>query len=68
MTFLLLAGLVYMATLFGVLLLVQAWTEDRTVRALLIAAATSALWVWAMYLLFRGLVEVGVFDMLLESR
>jgi hypothetical protein len=67
-TFLLLAGLVYMATLFGVLLLVQAWTEDRTVRALLIAAATSALWVWAMYLLFRGLVEVGVFDMLLESR
>ena len=68
MTFLLLAGLIYMATLFGALLMVQAWSEDRTVWALSIAAATSALWVWAMYLLFRGLVEVGVFDMLLESR
>lgn len=68
MIFLLLAGLVYMVTLFGALFMVQAWTEERTVWALLIAAATSALWVWAMYLLFLGLVEVGVFDMLLESR
>lgn len=68
MSWLLLAALVYMVALYGALFMVQAQTEGMSVLALIVAAATSGLWVAAMYLIFRGLVEVGVFDALMVAR
>lgn len=64
MIWLMFAGLVYLLALYGTLFLVQASNNGEPVLALFVALVTAILWVTSMYLIFRGLVEIGVFDVL----
>lgn len=63
MLWLICAGFVYAFALIGSLIMA---TADSPAGMLFAALGSSVLWVAAMYLVFRGLIEVGTFDELVS--
>lgn len=60
------AVVVYLLAMFSQFFMVDAQTDGRKIEAVIIGAITAILWVVAMYLLFRGLIWLGMFDELVS--
>jgi hypothetical protein len=64
MSYLPLAAIAYFICLYFMVGMAQA---ETIIGSVLAATVTSVLWIVAMGLLFKGLVQVGTFDLLVEQ-